>query len=268
MQCCKRCSARTRPWTVTVNQLHCRQQKESKVQRPAKKKQSLNSAITVSKASAEERPIKLNANEKALLSEALRRAEETRNQIEDSLLNFGRWILVQVFADNATEAIENKNDNPLWRELRRRAGGPTLRLSERMLYVAIQIAAYDKRITNESWRLLEPTRKEILLPLREDSALRQAAQHVVDMKLSTRATRTYVKQMLHAKGKDNALRMTPARAASSVKKLSSQWLDKRWRHKLSTQLGELDAAEQKRARQTLHDMRAALSELLATLPKS
>ena len=39
---------------------------------------------------------------------------------------------------------------------------------------------------------LEPGRKELLLPLDDESAMRRAAQHVTAMKLTQRATRTYV----------------------------------------------------------------------------
>jgi hypothetical protein len=47
-----------------------------------------------------------------------------------------------------------------------------------MLYVALQLAAYDKRITDQTWRGLDTGRKELLLPLAEDRRLRDAAQHV------------------------------------------------------------------------------------------
>jgi hypothetical protein len=44
-------------------------------------------------------------------------------------------------------------------------------------YVAVQLAAYDKRISDQTWRGLDPGRKEPLLPLVEDRRLREAAQH-------------------------------------------------------------------------------------------
>lgn len=101
----------------------------------------------------------LGAPERKLLAEALRRAEETRDVIEDALVSFGRWLLVNVFDDDAAAALEDRRDNPVWRDLLARAGGPTLRLRERMLYVALHIAAHDKRINDEAWRNLEPGRK-------------------------------------------------------------------------------------------------------------
>ena len=119
---------------------------------------------------ADEAP--LDGAQRKVLAEALRRAEDTRNVMEDALVAFGRWLLVQVFDDDAGAALAGRHHNPVWRSLLARAGGPTLRLSERMLYVAIHIAAHDKRITDEAWRNLEPGRKELLLPLGDEAAMR------------------------------------------------------------------------------------------------
>lgn len=84
----------------------------------------------------------------------------------------------------------------MWQELVRRAGGPTLRLSKHMLYVAVRLAAYDKRITDQTWRGLDPGRKELLLPLREDKRLREAAQHVTRFNLTQMKTTAYVSELL------------------------------------------------------------------------
>ncbi len=43
----------------------------------------------------------LDAGERKLLAEALRRAEEARNVMEDALVAFGRWLLVHVFDDGS-----------------------------------------------------------------------------------------------------------------------------------------------------------------------
>lgn len=133
-------------------------------------------------------PATLTRDQRTLLAEALRQAETTREIIEDKLVDFGRWLLVHVFDDDARAALEQKRTNPVWREIIDRAGGPTLRLSPRLVHVAIDIGAHDHRITDQSWRLLEPGRKELLLPLGEDALLQKAAKHVVALKLSHRAT--------------------------------------------------------------------------------
>ena len=98
-------------------------------------------------AGAEPRPI-LTTSEQRLVAEALRRAEETRNVMEDALVGFGRWMLVSVFDDDASAALEGRSANAVWADLVRRAGGPTLRLNKKLLYVALHIAARDKRITD------------------------------------------------------------------------------------------------------------------------
>lgn len=127
-----------------------------------------------------------------LLAEALRRGEATRNTMEDAPVEYGRWILVNIFDDDASAALDAKSENVLWRALLARAGGPTLRMSRKVLYVAVEIAARDKRINDDIWRGLEPGRKEMLLPLADESRMRKAAKHVVEMKLSQDKTREYV----------------------------------------------------------------------------
>ena len=82
---------------------------------------------------------------------------------------YGRWILEAVFRDDASAALDEKTKNPVWVGLVRRAGGPTLRVSRRVLYVAVAIAANDRRITDQAWRGLDGGRKELLLPLRTGS---------------------------------------------------------------------------------------------------
>ena len=116
--------------------------------------------------------VHLDADGRQLLAEALRRAEETRDVMEDALVRFGRWLLVNVFDDDAAAALDDRRLNPVWSDLLARAGGPTLRLSPRLLYVALHIAARDKRITDGAWRALEPGRKQMLLPLGDEGLMR------------------------------------------------------------------------------------------------
>lgn len=128
--------------------------------------------------------------------------------MEAALIGFGRWILINVFKDDTTAALEGKRDNRVWQSLRARAGGPTLRVSEKLLYVAVDIAAHDKRINDDTWRLLEPGRKELLLPLGDEGQMRDAAKRVVAMKISQSATRAYVREMRAATGKKTTPRAT------------------------------------------------------------
>ena len=56
-----------------------------------------------------------------LLAEALRRGEATRNMMEDALVEYGRWILVNIFQDDAAAALDTKSENPLLRDQERTA---------------------------------------------------------------------------------------------------------------------------------------------------
>jgi hypothetical protein len=163
--------------------------------------------------------VTLTSPQKKLLAEALRRAEETRDVMEDALVGFGRWVLVTVFDDDASAALDERADNPVWRELLARAGGPTLRLNRKLLYVSVHIAARDKRITDEAWRALEPGRKELLLPLGDDKLLRKAAQHVTAMKLTQRDTRAYVDGLREEQGHAPKARLTAPRLMGQVKRM-------------------------------------------------
>lgn len=203
---------------------------------------------------------------KRLLADALRRAEETRDTIEDALVNFGRWLLVAVFDDDAAAALEGRRDNPVWRELLGRAGGPTLRLSERTLYVALQIAAHDKRITDEAWRGLEPGRKELLLPLGDEDLMREAAQHVSAMKLTQRATRAYVAGLRAERGEGARLRLTGPRVASQVRSFRARVATAAWQKRALKAAAAADPAVQAAIRDELEALRAWAASMLTRLP--
>ncbi len=156
----------------------------------------------------------LTKEQRLLLAEALRRAELARDTIEDAVVELGRWLLVHVFEDDSTAALEGRRDNPVWRELLDRAGGPSLKMPARALHISVRIAAFDKRIQDEAWRNLEPGRKELLLPLRSEEALREGAQHVTAMKLSHRDTKAYVKAHLPPQGEASQEGHVPVRRSA------------------------------------------------------
>ena len=166
-----------------------------------------------------EPPVKLTAKDKTLLDEALRRSEDLREQVEANVTAYGRWLLGSVFGGDAAAALDDKSSNPVWRELVRRAGGPTLRIGRRMLYVALQLAARDKRIADTTWRGLDAGRKELLLPLADDARLRAAAQHVAKFNLTQTTTRQYVSGLLAATGRAPTLRLTMSRLVGHVQRL-------------------------------------------------
>ena len=207
----------------------------------------------------------LTKAEHALLAEALQRAEGARNIVESALLDFGRWLLVDVFKDDAGAALEGRRDNPVWCELLARAGGPTLRLSERFLYVALRIAAHDKRIQDDSWRLLEPGRKELLLPLKEPPLLRKAAQHVVAMKLSQRATREYVRATIADQGGERKSRVTAGQFQSHVRRFRAHVEDATYKRRVARTLKDLGDEDRRALKEELSALRGWVAEMLAAV---
>lgn len=207
----------------------------------------------------------LDLPQRKLLAEALRRAEETRNVMEDALVNFGRWLLVQVFDDDAAAALADRHENPVWRELLARAGGPTLRVSEKILYVALHIAARDKRITDEAWRSLEAGRKELLLPLGDESLMRKAARHVTAMKLTQRATRAYVGAMIAERDGAREVRLTAPRIAAHVRGFRERVTESAYQRRAAAVLKGADDDARASVRAEVEAVRAWADALLAKI---
>jgi hypothetical protein len=153
---------------------------------------------------------KLTTVQRGVLDEALRRGEDLRDEVESKTLEYGRWLLEKVFANDTTAALDDKSHNPVWLELVRRAGGPTL---------SLRVAAADRRISAQAWRGLDVGRKEILLPLHDDKRLLAGARHVADLNLSQSKTREYVTGLLAESGVSRQSRLTPRKLVGRVKKL-------------------------------------------------
>lgn len=196
-----------------------------------------------------------------LLAEALHRAEQTRNTVEDALVDFGRWLLVHVFDDDSQAALADARGNALWTELLRRAGGPTLRLSRRFLHVAVAIAAHDKRINDDAWRLLEPGRKEILLPLSDEKLMRKAAAHVVKLKLSQRSTRAYVHSLRSEQGAPAKARVTGDRAKADVARFLGRAGEAQYEKRLHAAVKKMGVEERKAVAKQAAELRAFADRL-------
>jgi hypothetical protein len=164
-------------------------------------------------------PVSLTKAQELLLMEAVRRGESAQRVNQDTMLEFGQWLLDSVFGGDTSAALDPKSQNPIWMELVRRAGGPTLHVSTRFLYVALRISAYDKRITDESWRLLDVGRKELLLPLVDVTALREAARHVIKFDLTHKMVQAYVNGQLAEQGDTRAVRWTAPQMQKQLEKL-------------------------------------------------
>jgi len=212
-----------------------------------------------------EAPVKLNAREKTLLDEALRRGEDLREQVEANVTSYGRWLLGSVFADDASAALNDKSNNAVWRELVRRAGGPTLRIGRRMLYVALQLAAHDKRIADTTWRDLDAGRKELLLPLGDDGRLREAAQHVAEFNLTQASTRQYVSGLLESTGRARAVRLTVPRIVGQVQKLRASLGSAAALRKVEQLRETAEPREREKAAAEVDELREVLGKIAKSL---
>jgi hypothetical protein len=212
-----------------------------------------------------ETPVKLTASERALLDEALRRGEDLREQVETNVTAYGRWLLGSVFGGDASAALDDKSNSAVWRELVRRAGGPTLRIGRRMLYVALQLAARDKRIADTTWRGLDAGRKELLLPLGDDARLREAAQHVAKFNLTQASTRQYVSGLLTSGGRPPALRLTMPRLVSHVQKLRATVGTAAALRKLEQLRETSEPREREKAAEEVEQLRDVLAKIARSL---
>lgn len=204
---------------------------------------------------------KMSKDETPVFNEALRRGEEARNKIESALIEYGAWILVHVFGGDTTAALEHRKDNAIWLNLLSRAGGKTLRVSKKFLTVAVRIAAYDKRLQSDSWKLLEPGRKELLLPLKDEALLREAAEHVVDSTLGLDATKTYVHTLREKNGVSKTSRMTAPNLKKKFAGVRGQLMDKGFLQRVVKLAATLDPAEKKELKDEARALEAALAAL-------
>ena len=210
-------------------------------------------------------PAHLVGKEKHTLDEALRLGEDMAEEVESSVSAYGRWLLANVFDNDATAALDVRSNNRVWLELVRRAGGPTLRVSRRILDVAVRIAANDKRINDQSWRGLDSGRKELLLPLVDTKRLREAAQHIAKFDLSQAKTREYVAQLLAEEGRARQVRITPALLTSRVKKLRETFKGAAVLKRVKAMGGKLQDAERRAVTDEIEALRTLLAELSTAL---
>ena len=210
-------------------------------------------------------PVHLTPSERQVFGEALRLGADLAGEVEAKVSAYGRWLLEAVFANDAAAALDGKTKNPVWMELVRRAGGPTLQLSKRMLYVAVQLAAYDKRISDQTWRGLDPGRKELLLPLVEDRRLREAAQHVSKFNLTQTNTRAYVGELLAKKGEARSARLTAPVLLGRVKKIHETLGGAAVVRRVRALHGDLDASERQALVGEIDKAREALSAIAREL---
>ena len=206
-------------------------------------------------------PVHLTAPEKKIFSEALRLGADLADEVEAKVTAFGRWVLEAVFANDATAALDDKTKNPIWQELVQRAGGPTLRVTRKVLYVALKLAAYDKRIADQTWRGLDSGRKELLLPLRDDRRLRDAAQHVSKFNLSQTKTSAYVSELISEAGEVQQVRLTGPVLMGRMRKLRETLGGAAVLRRVRALHGDLEASERQALAAEIDKARDVLSAI-------
>jgi hypothetical protein len=206
-------------------------------------------------------PVRLNASQKKVFAEALRLGADLADELEANVSSYGRWLLEEVFDDDASAALDDKTKNPIWLELVRRAGGPTLRIGRRMLFIAVRLAAYDKRISDQTWRGLDAGRKELLLPLRDERRLRDAAQHVTKFNLTQTKTTAYVSELLSETGTEREVRLTAPLLMGRMKKIHENLSGAAVLKKIRALQAELDAAERKALASEVEKVRDVLTAI-------
>ena len=204
--------------------------------------------------------VSLTAAQRAVLAEVLREGEDFREEVESAVLRYGRSLLDKVFGGDTSAALDANSKNPVWQELVRRAGGPTLSVSRHMLYTSLRIAANDKRITDRAWRGLDVGRKELLLPLGTDGRLRDAARHVSELNLSQAKTREYVSSVLADAGRPKRARLTSSAFAARVRSAHAALAS----HEVLRKVRDLEFDDGTRTKmlRELSELREAVAELV------
>lgn len=210
-------------------------------------------------------PVHLDDKQRRLLDEALRRGQDLSEEIETKVAAYGRWLLETVFANDSSEALDDRTKNPVWQELVRRAGGPTLSISPAGLYTALRIAARDRRIGDAAWRNLDASRKALLLPLGDDARLRAAARHVSEFKLSHKKTRAYVTELLAEKGVARRVRLTGPLLSQRVRRLRESLDGASVLRKVATLHAEMEPKERAGLVQELEKLQRLLATLTSTI---
>lgn len=221
--------------------------------------------LALARAERGSRALKLDAAQRKILEAALSEGEKLDETVQTAVMSFGRWLLGNVFDGSSKDALDRKSKNKVWSELVRRAGGPTLTVSRRVLYVALTLAAFDKQINDQAWRRLDFGRKELLLPLATPDKLRAGAQHVSKWNLTQAKTREYVTAQLGKSGKSRQRRLTGAQLATRVKKWRDELEADGFLGHVESLRGDLPKAERERMGEEIERLQKALDEVARAL---
>ena len=213
------------------------------------------------------KPERLSHDADAVLEDVLREATDVAESIEDSLRAFGRYLLAKVFGNDSRAALDNRADNPVWNDLLRRAGGPSLRLSRKTLEVAMRMAAYDRRINDEVFRGLDIGRKERLLPLGDEKLMREAAQHVTKFHLTHAATEEYVTAVMLEHGRRKQVRFSVPSLVAKATRLRTSLASDATLHRIQELRARMKPAERQAMAAEMDELATAVKRVAGLLRK-
>ena len=138
-------------------------------------------------------------------------------------------------------------------------------MSRRMLYVALEVAAWDKRIHDAAFRTLDAGRKELLLPLGDERRLKAAANHVAKLDLTQTDTRQYVTQLMAEEGKSRQVRVTGKLLVSKARKVRQSWEGAATMRRVKALGGEMEPGEKAETIGEMEKLRDVVGEILKAL---
>lgn len=188
---------------------------------------------------------KLTASERMVFDEALERGQKLRKTADEAVIEFGQWLFARVFGADTSAAIDSRHDNALWNAILLAADGPRLRLTPKLIEDAVLCATYDKRLNSDGWRLLDFTRKSMLLRLEDEALMREGAQHLIATNLSIAGTAAYVRSVLRESGEEVQTRVTLRRVESHVARFCERLLDENFNARLAEVISDATPAQRK-----------------------
>lgn len=211
---------------------------------------------------------KLSPEDRAVLAEAISRADAARSAIDSQWTELGRWIFAHVFGEDTASAIDHRDDNPIWNALYALADSPKVRVRHDELDRAVLTAAYDKRLNSDSWRALDFGRKWRLLRLADDKLLRKAATHVLSASLDTRQTEAYVRNLLAEQAEEPAVRASVPALVGQLDRITERVSAKPYARQLEAAAKKLSDEQREALLASLDSAREALEALHARLKKT
>lgn len=213
--------------------------KESKPKQP--RAQQRARSATPTKSPASKTTVALAKEDTEHLGEILDEAQALVDTMEASLRRFAQLVLRHAFPeDHKLGRDPEKHATPLYAEVIRRAGGPTLKLSAKAISLWVRIVAWERTITSEEFRRLDFTRKQYLLPLADPKRMADAAEHVLAFKLNEADTRAYAESLRVESGRAPVPRLTPGRANLALDRFTGRFLDHDALDRLEQAIPELD----------------------------